>query len=146
MNQCRYPYKACYVYGLVDPRTDQIFYVGKTVQQSGRYYAHSKDSSSAAYPRMRELAEAGFEAEMRILGTFPTEDRALDYEYELINSMRGLLNRSPGVHPNTKYLRGPPRECAYISLEEVDTPEAHCRDEDVLWVEDELRDSLLEAA
>lgn len=121
-----YKYDVCYVYGLADPRDGRPFYIGKTVQQWGRYEAHRQDPASAAYRRMHEIEAAGYQAEMQILGTFATESEALDFEFDSIRTTPGLLNRSPGRYPNAgrpllEPWRGP--ELTYVSTAEFETPE-----------------------
>lgn len=89
-------YDDWYVYELVDPRTNEVFYIGKTATPKRRLSDHWRNPESAAYARLREISEAGEIGLMRVIAKFPTEYEALDYEGYLIRKTAGLLNRTYG--------------------------------------------------
>lgn len=89
----------CFVYGLIDPRTAKIFYVGMTYNPDGRFYAHHHDRGSFAYPRIKELGAAGLQSQLVIL--FKAADRLsarilerkLIAEYDALTNTVGRLDR-----------------------------------------------------
>jgi hypothetical protein len=81
-----------YVYLLRDPRSREVFYVGKGV--GNRVYAHaadarkSADSERAKLRRINEIVEAGAEVEHLFVRTgLPDEDAAYVVEQAVIDSM-----------------------------------------------------------
>jgi hypothetical protein len=118
----KYIYEEAYVYGLVDPRTSEMFYVGKAVRPLCRFQSHRHDRCSSAYERIREIEAVGLSVEIRILGTFTTDDDALDFEYEAIRSTPGLLNRKPGRTPIPWWAR-PRHDLTYVPLDDFETPD-----------------------
>lgn len=79
------------MYALVDPRFDQIFYVGKGSRQ--RLLAHGREADlttgestrSAKVQRIRDLRAAGYEPRVDIVRHGLTENRALEVEAALID-------------------------------------------------------------
>ncbi|MBI6118348.1 LEM-3-like GIY-YIG domain-containing protein [Salegentibacter maritimus] len=73
-----------YVYGLIDPRDDQIFYIGKGTGK--RYSSHLKknrlDFNSGKIDRIKEIQENGLEVKIEIL--FPNLDENTAYELEKV--------------------------------------------------------------
>lgn len=87
-----------HVYGLVDPRTNEIFYVGATTDPEMRKNAHKSDSASAAWHRIQEIAAAGLEHDIKVIKKFADKKTAIDHENYLIKSMPSLVNLSfPGL-------------------------------------------------
>jgi hypothetical protein len=63
--------KPVYIYGLKDPRDDQIYYVGKTENPERRYREHLKDKKTNTKKTqwVAELRSAGLQPEMVVLTT-----------------------------------------------------------------------------
>lgn len=76
--------KRYYVYGLIDPRDDQIFYVGKGTGK--RYSSHLKnnkfDFNSEKIDQIEEIINCGLEVKIEIL--FPNLDEDTAYELEKV--------------------------------------------------------------
>lgn len=66
-----------FIYALIDPRTDEIRYIGKTVSPKRRLREH-KNQRSGAYCSawVASLVEAGYSPAMRILEAIPNSDGA----------------------------------------------------------------------
>lgn len=94
-----------YVYALVDPRTNQPFYVGKG--KGLRYHCHEREarigSTSAKATRIREIWDAGRVIQYDMLAAGLDERSALRLERETIARLREVLtNKSPGGGPLSK--------------------------------------------
>jgi hypothetical protein len=92
------------VYALLDPRDETVFYVGISIYQAAyRLTQHQTDSKSAAFPRLRSLADLGLKGVVKEIAHFDAERDARDYESYLISRTPGLLNKSApyGKHPDT---------------------------------------------
>lgn len=66
--------KSAYIYGLFDPETLEIRYVGKAVDPDGRLYRHLYYSETEDFPKarwIRKLKAAGKEPRMQILEKVP---------------------------------------------------------------------------
>lgn len=78
-----------YVYQLIDPRDGQIFYVGKG--RGERLYAHEKDARKgipgAKCDKIREIIDAGLEIDKRIVALFADEQKALEFECQLMRDI-----------------------------------------------------------
>ena len=96
-----------YVYGLVDPRTKQFFYIGKGT--GNRVFEHEDESSrfpeseKEKHIRIKEIRKAGLEVEKVIIKSKLTEEEAFAAEAALINAFRytdraGLTNIVAGRH------------------------------------------------
>lgn len=81
------------VYRLVDPRDEKPFYIGCTMTPYGRYLGHMTDPASSAWPRMRDIKDAGLRADMGIVAEFDNKWVARSHERQLIIETDGLLNR-----------------------------------------------------
>ena len=87
-----------YVYVLVDPRDDSIFYVGKGT--GGRLLAHGEEAllrtgpggQSSKVARIREIREAGLEPRIDVVRHGLEEDQAFHVEGALIDGVDGLTN------------------------------------------------------
>lgn len=80
------------VYGLVDPRTAKVFYVGCTSKLKQRITAHHCDPASAAYWRCHDLRAVGLRAECIIFATAETKIAVKVVEARLILSIPDLVN------------------------------------------------------
>lgn len=83
----------CFVYKLIDPRDNVIFYVGITARPKIRFQSHRNDRLSAAWPRIREIQNCGHECRMEIISEFSDRNSALEHEHKLISSLPELLNK-----------------------------------------------------
>lgn len=83
-----------YVYLLIDPRTEQPFYVGKG--KAGRMLAHEEEAiegkQSPKHDRIRGIRAAELKVRYEIDDWFTNEEDAFRRESELIASHSGLLN------------------------------------------------------
>lgn len=79
-----------YVYGLIDPRNDQFFYIGKGT--GNRVFNHEKeslnnsDSDKLKLKTIQEIKNAGLEVEKVIINSNLTEQEAFVAEASLINA------------------------------------------------------------
>lgn len=85
-----------FVYGLHDPRSRTIFYVGISAQPTLRLRQHRTDPGSAAYPRYREILAAGEEPQLILFMECKTRDHARHIERRLVEEHQGMANRHPG--------------------------------------------------
>ena len=96
-----------YVYGLIDPRSKQIFYVGKGTKN--RVFEHEKeslfspDSEKLKLKTIADIKDAGLEVEKIIINSNLTEKEAFVAEASLINAFNyvsdaGLTNIVAGHH------------------------------------------------
>ncbi len=102
----------CYVYGLIDPRTNKIFYIGKG--SGNRVFSHeyesikNPDSEKLKLNTIKEIKDAGYEIKKVILNCNLTEDEAFAAEASLINAFNlventGLTNDVAGHHSKQAY-------------------------------------------
>lgn len=83
-----------YVYGIIDPRTHSIIYVGQTSQPLHvRLTAHCRNEASSAYQAIQFMREDGFEPGIVIINHFEELSDALKFEQHMIASLRGLFNK-----------------------------------------------------
>ena len=96
-----------YVYGLIDPRSKQIFYIGKGTKN--RVFEHEKeslgspDSEKLKLKTIADIKNAGLEVEKIIINSNLTEEEAFAAEASLINAFNyvsdaGLTNIVAGHH------------------------------------------------
>ena len=78
------------MYGLIDPRTKQIFYIGKGTKN--RVFEHEKeslgspDSEKLKLKTIADIKDAGLEVEKIIINSNLTEEEAFAAEASLINA------------------------------------------------------------
>ena len=96
-----------YVYGLIDPRTNQLFYIGKG--KDNRVFEHEKesinsiDSDKLKLKTILEIKNAGLEVKKIIINSNLTEQEAFAAEASLINAFNfisgmNLTNIAAGHH------------------------------------------------
>lgn len=63
------PHKVVYIYALIDPRTNEVRYIGKTTDPKGRLYEHTKKSDLATHKAhwINQLRAEGLRPRMEIL-------------------------------------------------------------------------------
>ncbi len=91
-----------YVYLLVDPRDESVFYVGKGSKQ--RLLAHGREADltvddqprSCKVRRIRAIRQAGYEPRVDVVRHGLDESQALLVEAALIDSLDGLANAVEG--------------------------------------------------
>lgn len=83
-----------YVYALIDPRNNQVFYIGKGI--GNRVFSHeiesgkSPKSEKAKLKRIQEIEAAGFDVKRIIVNWSMTESEAFAAEAALINMLSFL--------------------------------------------------------
>lgn len=88
--------KGYYVYALIDPRTNQVFYIGKGTDN--RIFAHEIESGKSLKSEkdklktIRDIENSGFNVKRIIINWGLTEDEAFASESSLINLMKYLSN------------------------------------------------------
>ncbi|WP_396600923.1 GIY-YIG nuclease family protein [Algibacter sp. R77976] len=87
--------KTYYVYGLIDPRNNQYFYIGKG--KGKRYLSHLKpnklDFNSSKLNRIKEIQNSGFQVKFDILFPYLEEETAFELERLIIYKLgREVLN------------------------------------------------------
>lgn len=93
-----YPPAGFYVYALIDPTNQEIFYVGKGI--GGRVLKHEERTrrgvlqNAAKVKRIQQIFATGHEAERRILFVSESEEVALSVEEHIIHELAdfGLTN------------------------------------------------------
>lgn len=91
-----------YVYALVDPTDESVFYVGKGSRR--RLLAHGREadlaadarSSSGKLSHIRAIREAGYEPRVDVVRHGLDESQALLVEAALIDALEGLTNANEG--------------------------------------------------
>jgi len=92
--QRSYPPAGFYVYALVDPANQEIFYVGKGI--GGRILKHQERTkrgvlqNKAKVKRIQKIFEAGYEVERRILFCSEDEGVVLSVEENIIHELAGM--------------------------------------------------------
>lgn len=88
--------KKFYVYELVDPRSDEVFYVGKGQGQRGNQHVmevrRDHNLEGGKRERIKEIIDSGMEAEVRVVGRFEEESDAFAVEATLITWVYGVDN------------------------------------------------------
>lgn len=96
-----------YVYLLRDPRSDEVFYVGKG--KGNRVFAHAAASATdlgetEKLSRIRDIQKAGLEVKYEILRHGMTDEQAFEVESALIDfiGLEDLTNIVAGKHTDTR--------------------------------------------
>jgi hypothetical protein len=90
-----------YVYQLIDPRNDKVFYIGKG--QRGRAWQHERnarngdvDCNWAKYHTIRAIVAEGLTVTVNIVEEFDIETEAYNFEEILIHGTPGITNIHQG--------------------------------------------------
>lgn len=89
---------SCFVYRLMDPLGHDVpepFYIGISNNPWYRFYSHSHDKFSAAYPLLSIFLKYGIPRDeiLSIYRECATRREAFDLEYELVTTTPNLVNR-----------------------------------------------------
>jgi hypothetical protein len=103
--------EVAYIYGLVDPRNDEIRYIGKTINPHSRLESHlieSKDINKKNYRVnwLRKLTSIGLHPKITFLRTCPSHEyEKYETEYIKIYSCNRLTNSDETGQGNTNRKR-----------------------------------------
>lgn len=92
MNESNYKW---YVYNLIDPRDNSVFYIGKGTRNRINYHereARNKESYGSKVDRIRSIVNSGLNVIKLKIANFNCEQSAYNLESELIKSTDGLTN------------------------------------------------------
>jgi predicted GIY-YIG superfamily endonuclease len=91
----------CFVYGIFDPRSGTVFYVGTSISPERRLPAHRHDPGSAAFKRSHQIIRQGFEPQLIVLAKCQHRNHALYVEHRLMLEFPALLNRARDLYQIT---------------------------------------------
>lgn len=83
-----------YVYGLIDPRSGRVFYIGMTYDMRLRLSQHSSCQESAAWETIQAIKKEGGKVIMCEFATLYSEESARRLEDHLIMCLPDILNRT----------------------------------------------------
>lgn len=112
-----------YVYELRDPRTTEVFYVGKGTKD--RVYVHSEEEENAKGARIREIKNSGYTELRLIIGRFRTEEEAFAVETVSIKWHYGFDNLTNKVHGHRhRFIRPFQQKTSgtYLEIPGIDVP------------------------
>lgn len=120
-----------YVYCLIDPRNEEIFYIGKGC--GSRVFAHQQEEgNNPKNIRIQEIQNAGRDIEKYIIRYGLTEEEAFHLEAALIDifsariwSGRQLLNIMGGHHCLDHGMKSVAEVEAYFCVESINKSEIH---------------------
>lgn len=103
----------CYVYGLLDPRSATVFYIGTSLHPERRLFNHRHEKG-----RCRAIIRDGFDPQLIIFHKCDDRNQALRIEYRLLEEYPALINKQRFFSQITgKHCTRPPyRPTAHISL------------------------------
>lgn len=112
-----------YVYELRDPRSNEVFYVGKG--SGNRIYQHSAEEENDKGARIDEIRSAGFSETRIVVARCATEEAAFNIESVLIKWVYGFENLLNRVHGHHHMFVRPHQQKAtanYSHLQGIDVP------------------------
>lgn len=113
-----------FVYVLIDPRNNKVFYVGCSVAPKERLKAHKYSMAGSAWLRCAEIRDSGLRPEVKSIRRFTVRQNALEFESKMIRETPGLVNLS--IHPvgcDCDYHKKYPKTVITNSMHEKDCPE-----------------------
>lgn len=84
----------CFLYGLLDPRTATIFYIGISVCPQDRLPQHKSDPASAAHRRYQQIIKAELQPQLVVLWQCRDRDHARQIERLVVGDFPALTNRN----------------------------------------------------
>jgi hypothetical protein len=129
-----------FIYGLHDPRTGALRYVGKSVDPQSRYAGHMTQPHSSVRGWIQSLTAAGLRPEMRILERCTSDGISEEMQWiqksladgcELLNSN----SEHPGRKPTSRgaYNPHPARQLGRVSNEDWAVLKGACGDNFTQW-------------
>lgn len=90
----------CYVYLLIDPRDNKIFYVGKGIKKRAKSHLKEKDSEKEKNLKIKEIEDSGNEVKIDLLSKGLSNSEALKIEAAAIDliGIENLTNKQRGYH------------------------------------------------
>jgi hypothetical protein len=85
-------HEPCFLYGLIDPRTATVFYVGISNNPQRRFDQHRTDRASPACDRFNEIEAAGLRPQLKVLWGMCGRQRTRDLETRVIQEFPALTN------------------------------------------------------
>lgn len=84
------------VYGLVDPRDGQLFYIGLSARSAGRLREHLRDWGSGARDHLQAIAKSGLAVECIEFAWYDQRETASDTELRIISEFWETLTNQCG--------------------------------------------------
>lgn len=103
----------CYVYELIDPRTNLPFYVGKGSGERARFHlsekARAKSDNPRKFNKIQKIRSEGLEPEVKIVKYFESESDAYEFEEMLIQKYGRIRYDKDGILTNLCESSKPPK-------------------------------------
>jgi predicted GIY-YIG superfamily endonuclease len=93
-----------FLYGLSDPRTETVFYIGISANPVKRLLEHKSNNSPFRH-RVKEIRAAGQQVQLTILWECRDQQQARHIEQRLVRMHPGLANRQHNYAHPTAYNR-----------------------------------------
>jgi hypothetical protein len=102
INECNHNFSGdnYYVYELVDPRTNQPFYIGKGRDDRAARHIRLRNAKSSMQSnphkanRIKQIIDAGHLVQIKVIGSFVDEEEAFKVEVEMIDQYGRSCNKS----------------------------------------------------
>jgi len=92
----------CYIYALIDPQTDEPFYIGSSTFPDSRFLDHVRGSNTSEvnHKRIRQIIESGYKPTLSIL-----EETTEELRWEREKAWVDLLQQAGTSLTNIVYVR-----------------------------------------